>query len=75
MGSKLPEVTLQSQREHVKKIKSLLDVLARKESYTLNEGEISTVARALACHMFVIELDLKRQEDEQNSRNQKTEIN
>lgn len=75
MDSKFPEVTSQSQRAHVKEIKKLLDALARKESYTLNEGEISTVARALACHMFVIKLDLKRQKDEQNSRNQKTEIN
>ena len=70
MDSKFPEVTPQSQRAHVKKIKSLLDALAREESYTLNEGEINTVVRALACHMFVIELDLKRQEDEQ-----KTEVN
>jgi hypothetical protein len=70
MDNKFPEVTPQSQRAHIKKIKNLLDALARKESYTLNEGEISTVARALACHMCVITLDLERQKDEQ-----KTEAN
>ena len=64
MDSKFPEVTPQSQKAHVKEIKGLLDRLAKKESYILNEGEISTIARALACHMFVIELDLKRQENE-----------
>lgn len=67
MGNKFPEVTPQSQKAHVKEIKGLLDRLAKKESYTLNVGEISTVARALACHMCVIELDLQRQKDEQKT--------
>ena len=73
MFSNLPPVTPESQKAHVKKIKSLLDKLAGKESYTLNEGELSTVIRALACHMFVIELDLERQEDEQAKNNKTTE--
>ena len=74
MDNKLPPVTPKSQKAHVKKIKSLLDRLAGKNTYELNEGEINTIIRALACHMFVIELDLKRQKDEQKSRKQKTEI-
>lgn len=68
MDNKFPPVTPESQKAHVKEIKGLLDRLAKKDSYTLNEGEISTVARALACHMCVIELDLKRQKDEQKTK-------
>ena len=63
MDNKFIPVTPKSQKAHVKKIKGLLDKLAGKKTYVLNEGEISTVARALACHMCVIELDLKRQKD------------
>ena len=67
MDSNLREVTPQSQRAHIKEIKTLLDTLAKnRESYTLNEGEINLVARALSCHMFVIDLDLRRQKDEQD---------
>ena len=68
MDNKFPSVTPKSQKAHVKEIKCLLDRLAKKDSYTLNEGEISTVARALVCHMCVITLDLKRQEDEQETK-------
>ena len=69
----LKEVTPQSQKEHVKEIKTLLNNIGDKESYTLNEGELNLVVRALSCHMFVIELDLRRQKDERSSENKTTE--
>lgn len=72
MDNKILPVTPESQKAHVKEIKSLLDRLAKKDSYTLNEGELNTVIRALMCHMFIIELDLKRQKNEQNK---ETKIN
>lgn len=65
----LKEVTPESQREHIKKIKAILKTLPGEGTYFLTEGEVETITRALACHMFVIELDLKRQEEKNGKSN------
>ena len=58
-------VTPEEQREHLKKIDKLASRMSKTDgrAFALFEEEIEIVQRALACHMAVITLDLKRQEN------------
>lgn len=63
-------VTIQEQRVHVRKIKRLAKRIkeyedsdsSKYECLYLSKDDLDTIKRALACHMAVITLDIKKQE-------------
>ena len=64
------EVTRESQKAHIEKIKALIEKITEYRNYNigkfestrLSDDDLDVIERALACHMCVIALDMKRGE-------------
>lgn len=64
----MSDVTRESQKSHVKKIKALIEKITeysnsnigKFESIYLSDDDLDVIERALACHMCVIALDVGR---------------
>ena len=70
----MSEVTRESQKAHIEKIKALCEKIAdyknsnisKFESIYLSDDDLDVIERALACHMCVITLDMEKAERQKN---------